>query len=100
MQSTLMLAPRWEWSYFEVATPIVIGYDYRAVRLGANVRLGPLYFGSNSVLPFIYTKKWRDLDAFVGIAFGNIPDYNLFKWAEEKQLKRRARKRAKDCPVF
>lgn len=99
-QSTLLIAPRLEYPYFEVATPIVIGYDYRAIRLGTNFRLGPLYLGSNSVLPFVHTRQWRDLDFFVGIAFGNIPNYNLLSWLEGKEKRRKARKKAKACPAF
>lgn len=76
-QSTLMIAPRWEYRYFEFSLPAYLAYDYRAFRVGASFRLGPLYVGSNSIYSFINTKAIRDADIFVGIAFGNNPNFNL-----------------------
>lgn len=99
-QNTLMIAPRWEWAYFEVSTPLLWAYDYRAVRLGTSLRLGPLYLGSNSVLPFIYTRGFRDVDFFIGIAFGNMPNYNVSKWLEDRAKRLKSKKKAKDCPAF
>lgn len=99
-QSTLMLAPRWEWSYFEVSTPLVLGYDYHALRMGLSMRAGPLYLGTNSLLPFLYTRGFRDADFFIGIAFGNMGDYGLLKSLEERKERRTAKKKAKGCPAF
>ena len=76
-QSTLMIAPRWETRYFEFSLPAYLAYDYRAFRLGASFRIGPLYFGSNSIYSFINTKAVRDADIFIGIAFGNNPNFNF-----------------------
>jgi hypothetical protein len=99
-QNTLMLAPRWEHPYFELSTPLLWAYDYRSVRLGLSARLGPLYFGTNSVLPFLYTRGFRDADIFVGIAFGNIPNYGLLDWINDRKEKREARRKARGCATF
>ncbi len=76
-QSTLMISPRWEYRYFEFSLPALLAYDYRSFRLGASFRFGPLYIGSNSIYSFINTKAIKDADIFVGIAFGNNPNFNL-----------------------
>lgn len=99
-QSTLMLAPRWEHPYFEVSTPLLWAYDYRSLRLGLSARLGPLYLGTNSLLPFLYTRGFRDADVFVGIAFGNLRDFGVRKWLDERKEKRVAKQKAKDCVTF
>ena len=99
-QNTLMVAPRWESPYFEVSTPLLWAYDYRAFRLGLSARLGPLYLGTNSLLPFLYTRGFRDLDIFAGIAFGNIPNFGVLSWLEQRHEKRVARRKAKGCATF
>lgn len=99
-QNTLMLAPRWEHPYWEISTPLLWAYDYRSVRLGLSARLGPLYLGTNSLLPFLYTKGFRDADIFVGVAFGNIPNYGFGKWLNERREKREAKRKAKGCATF
>lgn len=90
-QSYLAIAPRWERDFFEVSMPLALMYDYRAFRMGLAFRAGPLYIGSNSVMSLLYTKKVRDADIFVGIAFGNIPG----KW-QDRWLKRHNRKKTAD----
>lgn len=79
-QSYLAVAPRWEWEFFEFSLPLYLEYDYRAFRVGASMRLGPLYIGSNNLASLLYTKSVRDADIFVGIAFGNIPDNWRNRW--------------------
>ncbi|NQW43149.1 MAG: hypothetical protein HQ463_06925 [Bacteroidetes bacterium] len=91
-QSALMVAPRIEYRYFEVSLPAYLTYDYRAFRMGIAFRVGPLYFGSNSIYSFINTKNVRDADVFIGIAFGNNPNFNLkniFKRKKSTTAKKR-----------
>ncbi len=94
-QSAFMLAPRLEYEYFEFSLPLYLEYDYSAFRLGASMRLGPLYLGTNSLASFLYTRSVRDADIFVGIAFGNIPNFNVRKWIDKKYEKKK--KRVDDC---
>ncbi len=100
LQSTVMLAPRLEYRYFEVSTPLLLAYDYRSIRLGTNFRIGPLYIGSNNILPFVYTRGFRDVDFFVGIAFGNIPGKGIRKWLDERHERRKNRKKSQNCVEF
>jgi hypothetical protein len=86
-QSFMMLSPRWESSWFEFSMPLLLEYDYRAVRLGASARFGPLYIGTNSLASFLYTRGVRDADLFVGIAFGNLSDLSFRKIAKNRQKK-------------
>ncbi len=95
-QSTLMLNPRWEYAYFEVSVPLLLAYDYRAFRAGLSIRIGPIYLGTNSLASFLYTKGLRDVDIFAGIAFGNIPNFNLTSWMNNYH-ERKKKKRAQDC---
>ncbi len=84
-QSALMVAPRLEYRFFEFSMPVLLQYDYRALRVGSAVRLGPLYFGTNSLMSFAYTKSVRDADFFIGVAFGNLPDFSFWKeWKKKK----------------
>ncbi len=84
-QSAIMVAPRWEYRFFEYSMPVLLEYDYRALRLGSSFRVGPLYFGTNSLMSFLNTKNVRDADIFVGIAFGNLPDFSFMKaWKKRK----------------
>ena len=91
-QSALMVAPRLEYRFFEFSMPVLLQYDYRALRVGSAVRIGPLYFGTNSLMSFAYTKSVRDADFFIGIAFGNLPDFSFKKvWKKRKELLLRSR---------
>lgn len=86
-QSALMLAPRLEYRFLEFSMPVLLQYDYRALRVGSSVRIGPLYFGTNSLMSFAYTKSVRDADFFIGVAFGNLPDFSFKKvWKKRKEL--------------
>ncbi len=84
-QSAIMVAPRWEYRFFEYSMPVLLEYDYRALRIGSTFRIGPLYFGTNSLASFLYTKSVRDADIFIGVAFGNLPDFSFMKaWKKRK----------------
>lgn len=98
--SYLMVGPRYERDWFEVSVPMYLEYDYRAFRMGAAFRVGPLYFGSNSVMSLLYARRTRDADFFIGIAFGDLPG-KFKKRVEDNQDERRKEKekkqKAKDC---
>jgi hypothetical protein len=84
-QSFLMVSPRWESRFVEFSLPLILEYDYRAVRMGASARLGPVYIGTNSLASFLYTRGLRDADIFIGIAFGNLSDFSFRKLARTKK---------------
>lgn len=95
-QSYLMVAPRWESDFFEITVPMYLEYDYRAFRMGAAFRAGPLYIGSNSVMSMLYTRRMRDADFFIGIAFGDLPGKWNIRWLK-KHDKKRVNGDSKDC---
>jgi hypothetical protein len=86
-QNYLMVSPRLEYRLFEVSVLMLLEYDYRAFRMGASVRLGPLYVGTNSLMTFVNTRAVRDADIFIGIAFGNLSEFSFRKQARAKLLK-------------
>lgn len=86
-QSFLMVSPRLEYRLIEVSMPLMLEYDYRALRLGTSVRLGPLYLGTNSLMTFIHTRSVRDADLFVGVAFGNLSEFSFRKQARARLMK-------------
>jgi hypothetical protein len=94
-QSFLMLSPRLEYRFFEFSMPLILEYDYRSLRLGSSFRLGPLYFGTNSLLSFINTRNIKDADVFLGVAFGNLEAFS-FKKQVRKKLKTKSSKNNKN----
>lgn len=97
-QSYLMVSPRYESRYFEFSLPALLEYDYRSVRLGASMRVGPFFIGSNSLVSFVNSKGLRDADLFAGIAFGNSLPWK--KGAKLKGRKQRVSKDKSGCGVF
>ncbi len=95
-QSFLMVSPRYESRFFEFSLPVLLEYDYRAVRVGASARIGPIYVGTNSLASFLFTRELRDADIFVGIAFGNLSDFSFRKLARKKNK----RNRSQSCENF
>ncbi|MCC6818775.1 MAG: hypothetical protein IT245_07790 [Bacteroidia bacterium] len=91
-QSFLMVSPRLEYRFFEVSLPILLEYDYRALRMGTSFRFGPLYAGTNSLLSFINTRSVKDADIFIGIAFGNLTEFSFKKQAKKKLQKSKRNK--------
>lgn len=87
-QSYLMLAPRYETDFFEFSVPVFMEYDYRSLRAGASLRLGPLYLGTNSLLTMVRAKGMRDADFYIGITLSDIPGNWKDRWLKEHENKR------------
>ena len=69
----MMIGPRYESDLFAFTLPVMLEYDYRSLRPAASMRIGPIYFGTNSLISAVRTKNVKDLDYFIGINFGDIP---------------------------
>jgi hypothetical protein len=93
-QSYLMIAPRYEVDFFEFSLPVFMEYDYRSLRAGASLRLGPLYLGTNSLLTMIRAKGMRDADFYIGITLSDIPGNWKDRWLKEHENKRTS---SEDC---
>ena len=94
--SYFMVGPRYESDLFAFTLPVMLEYDYRAVRAAMSIRLGPIYIGSNSLLSVIKTRGVRDADYFIGIAFGDIAGSWINRLNGEKEEKAK-RKKGRDC---
>jgi hypothetical protein len=70
--SNIMFAPRLEYAFFQISTPVFMEYDYRAFRFAGSVRLGPVFFGTNSIKSVINAGTINEIDVFAGISFGNL----------------------------
>ncbi len=68
--SSLALTPRIEFSRAEVAMPIILANNYQKLQLGAMVRLGPLFIGSDNLggLFSLTTTTGADLYFGMGLA--------------------------------
>lgn len=75
--SYAMIAPRYERKYFEFSLPVFLEYDYSALRVGASMRLGPLYIGTNSLASFLYTRSMKDADFYIGITISDIAGWKF-----------------------
>lgn len=76
-QSFIMASPRYETRYFEFSLPVLLEYDYRSLRIGTSIRIGPIFLGSNSLISFINTRNIKDVDLFAGINFSDFSGFKL-----------------------
>ncbi|MEZ4803981.1 MAG: DUF5723 family protein [Bacteroidia bacterium] len=97
-QNFLMVSPRYESRFFEISVPAMLEYDYRSLRIGTSLRIGPVYIGSNNLASFIYTRGFRDVDLFAGIAFGNFNAKSFKKQTKQKRKKHSTQKQ--NCGIF
>lgn len=87
-QSYAMVAPRYEREFFEFSLPVLLEYDYRSLRAGASLRLGPLYLGTNSLVTMFRAKGMRDADFYIGLTISDIPGKWKDRWIKEHEDKR------------
>lgn len=83
-QSFMMVSPRYERRFFEFSLPLLLEYDYRSLRMGASLRFGPLYIGTNSLMSFVNTRKMNDADIFAGIVLSNLSEFSFRKQARSR----------------
>lgn len=95
-QSFVMISPRLEHRFFELSLPVMLEYDYRSLRMGASFRLGPLYFGTNSLMRFVSTRRINDADIFAGIILSNLSEFSFKKQARNKSK----RSKGNSCFAF
>jgi hypothetical protein len=68
--SSVTITPRYESTRFGFYLPI--NYNgLTKMNAGASVRVGPVFFGSGSVLSALFSSS-KQLDGFLGIRFGNL----------------------------
>lgn len=68
--SYVMLIPRMETKFFEVALPLGMMNDYRNPRLGIYLRIGPAFIGSDNLIGQLRGKDVYGLDLYFGLSMG------------------------------
>lgn len=66
--SLLALTPRFESRWFDVAIPLQLTQNYRKARIGANIRMGPLWIGTDNVSGLFAKKNINGADLYFGVA--------------------------------
>lgn len=64
--SMLALTPRFEGKWFEASLPIVLNNDYRNLTLGAMLRFGPFFVGSDNISGLLKSKNVNGFDVYAG----------------------------------
>lgn len=68
--SQLSVTPRYERRWLEVALPVVLFDDYRALTLGLALRLGPVFLGTDHLPGFANVGKPKGFNFYAG---ANVP---------------------------
>jgi hypothetical protein len=67
--SSLALIPRIEFSHLEVAVPLMLANRYQKLQVGAMVRLGPLFVGSDNLGGLFNLTTTTGADVYFGLGF-------------------------------
>ena len=67
--SSLALAPRIEFSHLEVAMPLILANNYQKFQVGAMVRFGPLFVGSDNLGGLLSLTTTTGADVYFGLGF-------------------------------
>ncbi|MBL4657229.1 MAG: hypothetical protein JKX73_04455 [Flavobacteriales bacterium] len=62
----LTLTPRFETSWFGFSMPLIL-YQFKRPRLGAAIRIGPLWFGSDKIGSWFFPGKFSGTDVFISL---------------------------------
>jgi hypothetical protein len=65
--SSLSLTPRIEFSHAEIAVPVILANNYQKLQLGAMVRLGPLFVGSDNIGGLFNLTNTTGADLYFGL---------------------------------
>lgn len=68
--SYLIVIPRMETKFFEVALPIGMMNDYRTPRVGMYLRVGPVFVGSDNLIGQLRGKEVYGIDLYFGLSMG------------------------------
>lgn len=68
--SYIVIIPRLESRFIEVALPIGMMNDYRNPRIGMYLRIGPVFVGSDNLIGQLRGKDIYGTDVYFGVSFG------------------------------
>ncbi|MFM6952679.1 MAG: hypothetical protein ACKOXR_06045, partial [Bacteroidota bacterium] len=66
--SALIITPRIETKWLEVATPLGLTQDYRKGNIGAYVRVGPVFLGSDNFLSNLMLNNIKGVNFYCGVS--------------------------------
>jgi len=66
--SALIVTPRIETKWLEVATPLGLTQDYRKGNIGAYVRVGPVFLGSDNFLSNLMLNNIKGVNFYCGVS--------------------------------
>ncbi len=93
--SMLSVTPRYETNWFEAALPVILNNDYRNVTIGAMLRFGPVYIGSDNISGLVKSKKVYGFDLYAGLY---VPIYKRNPRDKDKDGVSDRRDRCKNVP--
>ncbi|MCO6494124.1 MAG: hypothetical protein J5I91_00385 [Bacteroidetes bacterium] len=68
--SSITLVPRFEIKGVEVSVPMSLYNDYKNANLGAFLRLGPFFFGTDNLVTSISRSSFKGFNYYFGISYG------------------------------
>ncbi|MCK9480833.1 MAG: hypothetical protein M0R38_03605 [Bacteroidia bacterium] len=68
--SSITLIPRFEMKGVEVAVPMSLYNDYKNANLGAFIKLGPFFFGTDNLVTSISRASFKDFNYYFGVSYG------------------------------
>jgi outer membrane protein OmpA-like peptidoglycan-associated protein len=77
----ITLAPRYEVKSFAIAVPLTIN-EYSGFNAGVSLRMGPLFFGSGSILSTLLSGTTKQADFHFGLEFGSFEKNKKIKKKE------------------
>lgn len=77
--SYIVLIPRLESRFIEIALPIGMMNDYRNPRIGMYLRVGPVFIGSDNLIGQLRGKEITGTDLYFGLSFGITKKKNRSK---------------------
>ena len=66
--SSFVLIPRIETKWIEVTMPVGLTNDYRKANMGACVRVGPVFLGSDNFLSNLMTNNIKGMNVYFGLS--------------------------------
>jgi hypothetical protein len=66
--SSLLVTPRIEMKWLEVAMPVGLTQDYRKGNIGAYVRVGPLFVGSDNFVSNLMLNNIKGVNMYLGLS--------------------------------
>ncbi len=71
--SSLVVIPRFETAWFECSMPVSLTQDYKRGAVGAYLRVGPIFIGSDNLVTTVLANKAKGFNLYFGVSGGVKP---------------------------